>query len=144
LATGGSATGGSGTGGAACNDIQLVSTTATCTAFTSEPTPSGGVIADGTYALESDQLASCLSWGQTVHITGAARNTYVAETVVSIAQTRANAEFVTSGTSLVSTSTCGGDPTPENWNYSVYSIGPNDYFRLSDYRSVFVYLRVGN
>ncbi|HVJ17150.1 MAG TPA: hypothetical protein VM686_17035 [Polyangiaceae bacterium] len=146
---GGSEDGGAaGAGGEApCNDLELIDHVAPCTPFTAAPAETGGDIVDGVYELLSWEAMFCLAGlAQTVRVTQTAANTYELETVATLGGgIRANADFVTDGTTLIDTSTCGTeDDLVQEWTYSAYQAESSDYLRLSSPASVFVFQRVAD
>jgi hypothetical protein len=129
---------------APCNDLQAIEVDPTCVPLAEVATPTGGPIADGVYVLVEYATAGCnLGLRRTSRISWLSEDTYDLELVLPQPDSRANATFVTSGTSITSTYTCGGSQDPP-LQYAITD-GPDGYrFSVIAESSALVYQRFGD
>ena len=150
---GGSPTGGSPSGGSAgtaqCNDLELIGLTAICSPPGELPALTGGQITDGLYLLLGYTAASCdYVLEETLRITRTSDSTYDVEVVAAVEAAgltvNANAVFVTSGTTLTSSLTCGGEGEPQQSSYSMVQTVDSAHLVVSDEDGVYTYQRFGD
>ncbi len=130
-----------GTG--ACNDLELVDVVPSCVQLDELPAPTGGEIADGLYALVGYSTPVCnFGFKRTSRITKTSDDLYELELVVEH-YPAVSGTFVTSGTTITSTYTCGGSEDPP-LDYAI-SDSPDGYvFTIEGGDSALIYQRVGD
>jgi hypothetical protein len=126
-----------------CNDLEVTDVVPSCVAADEIPAPTGGKIADGAYVLVGYSTPTCnFGFKRTSRITSISDDTYQLELVIEH-YGPANATFVTSGTTITSTYTCGGGEDPP-LEYAIED-GPDAYrFTVIDESTAFFFERFGD